>query len=268
MTIPKQMLTALRKDDRFAKLSSDDVEKAVAQIPLKSLLQISGIAEDLLTKYALECGRLADLYQARWVLDDDLFLQAATEYYSQALGEDFSSETVNDLANLRQLAFYIATRELLTRKMSDVGDDDDGQRISRFGRLLDNIQSQIIALEKHLELDPAARAAKASQDQGASVISELVEAGAEYLREEGIIWNTEHGPVGYGMWFFPHRDYEPRCADCGSHRLQFISPWDDKPYAFKLYTPEQASRYVFAADFVPEGAPRIPIFEVFEKNDD
>ena len=77
----------------------------------------------------------------------------------------------------------------------------------------------------------------------------------EYLVDFGVVHNTEHGPMGYTVWNFPNLRYMPRCSGCGGQDFVVRSPWNEKDYPFTVASVEQMDKYVFALDFVPEGAP-------------
>ena len=259
--IPKQMMDALRKAPKFSDKTDSEIEQIVAGMTLNQLVHIKGIAYPLATQYAKDSGRVADLYTTNWDLDDNDWRVAAIAHYEEELKKDFSTETANDRANLHQLAVYYAMREQLAVKMVGITDDAGGHEVARIGNLMAKINADVLNLERHLELDPAARIARASQDMGASVISELVEAAAQMVKDELASHDTDHGFMGWTAWAVPVEKYMPHCAQCGSRELVFTSPWDYKAYPFEVATQDQMDRYVFARDFTPEGAPKLPIFE-------
>ena len=259
--IPKQMMTALKKLPKYADKSDEEVESMVGGMSLVALSHTKDIGQKLVIQYAKDSGRLADLYGLNWDLDDNDWQVAAIAHYEEELKKDFSTETANDRANLHQLAVYYAMREQLAVKMVGITDDAGGHEVARIGNLMAKINADVLNLERHLGLDPAARIARASQDMGASVISELVEAAAQMVKDELASHDTDHGFMGWTSWAVPVRDYMPHCARCGSRELVFTSPWDYKAYPFEVATQDQMERYVFARDFTPEGAPKLPIFE-------
>lgn len=261
--IPKQMLHALKQTDTFSLLSNSQIEKHLAAMSLVDIAKISGVAEGLATQYALGNSRLSDLHATGWDIPPEIAMQAGRAYWLSELYKDYEAETTNDRSNIEHLAFLYAMREKLRREFEFVVKDSSKSEadLRRANLSLKSVNDEALALERHLELDPAARAAKSAENETARAMADLIDAAGEYLVREGVIHQTKHGPSGITIWVWKDKSYMPYCTDCHGQEFEAVSPYDEKPYPVIFATQKQIDEYVHAADFVPSNAPALPLFD-------
>jgi len=232
------------------------IDKQLSEMTIEEIMGIKGFAGKRIVIYAKEAGREADLLAVSDLkfpmgMDPD---ETRKEIYLAKLKEQFEASTFNDEMNLLRLAeLYVQRWNLSKSTMSTL--DSDGTRAAQ------QLDSSILALEKHLQIDPQTRAAQAAAADPAAIIGEWVDQSALYMADEAVIHSTEHGPAGYTIWHFKTFEYMPRCASCGHQHFVFRSPWDETDYPFEVATEAQIKRYVKGRDFKPEGAPALSIFE-------
>ncbi len=252
--IPQQMLTAILLEVKLPSKEPEAVEAWLAERSLKQIADIRGVGRKLVAEYAMESGRQFDLFETGWKVAGIDREKLEVEYLYEKLLEAYETDTLNDRINLKRLAELYVDRRLL----KESGEPDY--------RAASDLDGAIIALERHLEIDPKTRTAQEGQEDPSTIIQELVDKSATYMDEEGFILATPHGPVGYGVIQFKRSPFIPRCGECGSEHLVFTSPWDGQVYDAVLVSDEQRARYVAGRDFVPEGAPNMPLFEEEKKS--
>jgi len=234
------------------------IDKQLSEMPLDEIMaNVKGFGSGKrIMIYAKETGREAELLSLPDLkfpigMDPD---ETRKDIYLAKLKEQFEASTFNDEMNLLRLSeLYVQRYNLSKTVMTTL--DSDGTRASQ---QLDNM---ILALEKHLQIDPQTRAAQAAAADPAAIIGEWVDQSALYLADEGSIHDTGHGPAGYTVWHFKSPEYMPRCASCGGQHFVFRSAWDEQDYPFQVAREDQIKRYVKGRDFKPEGAPALSIFE-------
>lgn len=255
--LPKQMITALSTQDaRFKGLSEAEMVAKLSTLTLLQISKIKGCGTVLIADYAVSAGRATDLLETGWKIPGVDIKELERQYNEQKLLAAYAPDSWNDLLNIRQLASLYVMRDHLTQSLvSSIDNTEYTGDSSRDSRQLSSINDSIVKLEQHLEIDPATRNAKSQQATASDIIQDLVDTSAEYLADYGVVHNTGHGPVGYTVWNFPSLRYMPRCAACGAQEFVHRSPWDEKDFPFTVATAAQMDKYVYAIDFVPEGAP-------------
>lgn len=232
------------------------IEQQLAEMSIEEVMTVKGFAVKRVMRYAKEVGRQADLLAINELkfpvgMDPD---EVRKEIYLEKLKEQFEAETFNDQMNLLRLAELYVQRYNLSKSVM-VSLDSDGTRAAQ------QLDSMILALEKHLQIDPQTRAAAAAAADPAAIIGDWTEQAAIYLADEGVIHDTGNGPAGYTVWHFKTPEYMPRCIACGGQHFTFRSPWDEKEYPFEVARADQIKRYVRGRDFKPDNAPALSIFE-------
>lgn len=254
--LPLQMRAALNVDQRFKGLSESEMVAKLSTLSLAQISKIKGCGNKLIAEYAVNSGRATDLLETGWNIPGIDLKELERQYNEQKLLAAYAPDSWNDLMNIRQLAALYVMRDHLTMDLvKSIGNVEYEGDSSRDSRQLASINDSIVKLETHLEIDPATRNAKSQQATASDIIQDLVDTSAEYLVDYGVVHNTEHGPVGYTVWNFPNLRYMPRCSGCGGQDLVVRSPWNERDYPFSVASLEQMDKYVFALDFVPEGAP-------------
>lgn len=264
--LPLQMRTALNQDARFKGLPESEMVAKLSTLSLAQIGKIKGCGVKLIAEYAVNTGRATDLLETGWNVPGVDLKELERQYNEQKLLAAYAPDSWNDLKNIRQLAALYVMRDHLTLDLiKSIGNSEYEGDSSRDSRQLASINESIVKLETHLEIDPATRNAKSQQATASDIIQDLVDTSAEYLADFGVVHNTENGPAGYTVWNFPSPRYMPRCRACGSQDFVFKSPWNEKDYSFAVATADQMEKYVYAADFVPDGAPEgIGVFDAPE----
>lgn len=254
--LPDTIYKAALTSGRFRSKDREVIAKELGDMPLAEVAQIKGIGSKKVVVYAQWAEREGELLN----LPGIEFPHSVTPdegrkgIFLDRLKKEFEAETFNDEINLERLAeLYVQRWNLSKSAMSTL--DSDATRASQ---QLDNM---ILALERHLQIDPQTRAEKAAAADPAAIIGDWVDQSALYMADEGVIHNTDHGPAGYTVWHFKTPEYMPRCASCGHQHFVFRSPWDELDHSFEVATEAQLKRYVRGRDFTPEGAPNLSIFE-------
>lgn len=256
MTISDLTYKAAQVSGKFGTKDRAVIEKALSDMSIEDILELKGFGERNIIRYAKEAGREAELLRIDGLklpgnINQDMVRR---DMYRAKLAQEFETQTFNDELNLDRLAELYTQRYNLSRTtMADL--DTDGTRAAK------QLDDMIIALEKHLQIDPQTRAAAAAAADPAAIIGDWVEQSALYLADEGVIHDTDNGPAGYTFWHFKTPEYMPRCAACGGQHFVFRSPWDEKDHEFTVARPDQIKRYVKGRDFKPLNAPSLSIFE-------
>lgn len=254
--LPDSIYNAALTSGRFLSKDREVIAAQLAEMPLEDITGIKGLGTKKIVVYARWAGREAELLKLDSIqfprgVDAD---EGRKEIFLQRLKSEFEATTFNDEMNLEYLAELYVQRWNLS-KMNMASPDSEGSRVAK------QVSDSILALEKHLQIDPQTRAAAAAAADPAAIIGDWTEQAAIYLADEGVIHDTENGPAGYTVWHFKAQRYMPRCKECGSQHFVFTSPWDEQEYPFEAARADQIKRYVAGRDFKPDGAPALSIFE-------
>lgn len=255
-SLPDIIYKACLTSGRFRTKDREVIASELGKMPLSEVAQIKGIGNKRVVTYAKWAGRDAELLSLDSVefphsIDPD---EGRKAIFLDRLKQEFEATTFNDEINLEYLAeLYVQRWNLSKAVMSST--DSDATRAAQ------QINANILALEKHLQIDPQTRAEQAAAADPAAIIGDWVDQSALYMADEAVIHSTEHGPAGYTIWHFKTPEYMPRCASCGHRHFVFRSPWDELDHSFEVATEAQLKRYVRGRDFTPEGAPNLSIFE-------
>lgn len=268
--ISKYIRAALHSVSELAGADDETLAAYLATKSLKEISAIAGVGSKSLVSYAIASDRADELFD---LMDSGVSLgmsqtdkrQVEVLYYYDKLKDQFASETFNDEQNLLHLAQLYNLRRIMTNEVRDArGSDSDRSRIVRE---LASVDSSITTLEKHLEIDPAKRGERTAQEETADLVAGFVDTATDYMIDEGAPHMTDHGLAGFTMWYFKTPEFMPYCARCGSHDLEFVSPWDNAKFPFRVATEQQVANYVAAASFIPDEAPNIELFsEIWPSN--
>jgi hypothetical protein len=254
--LPDTIYRAALTSGRFLSKDREVIAAQLAEMPLEDIVALKGLGSKKIVTYARWASREAELLQLDNVqfprgVDAD---EGRKEIFLERLKREFDAQTFNDEINLEYLAELYVQRWNLSRT-NMASPDSEGSRVAK------QVSDSILALERHLQIDPQTRAEQAAAADPAAIIGDWVDQSALYLADEGVIHDTEHGPAGYTIWHFKTAEYMPKCADCGGQHFVFRSPWDEQDYPFVVAREDQVNRYVKGRDFKPEGAPNLSIFE-------
>lgn len=186
---------------------------------------------------------------------------------------DVESAPVNDQEQVKHLASLMARRALHDQRARDlaariadaaVPEGEKAKAMQEYAwvqKQLNDINAAIDRIQTSLQMTPQARAAAQSATQAWQVVQDLVKASKGVVMRLARYHRSGPHVMGYTVWYHPHPDHKPYCAECGGSNIVYRGLHNDvNPLV--LWTTEAEALYTRAADFKPSGAPKgIGVFD-------